>query len=128
MASLLKLKIAQFESALKSLAEVLGKEKNAIVRDAAIQRFEYTVEIFWKMLKVYLLEKEGVEAASPKVVMREARNAKLLSDTGVTLALRMIDDRNLSTHLYNEAVAKKIFGKIPKYAALMKRVGEKLKK
>lgn len=128
MASILAVKIQQLESAHASLVEVLGKEKNTIVRDAGIQRFEYTTEIFWKTLKVYLLEKAGIDVASPKMVMREARNASIFSDQDVTLALHMIDDRNQSTHLYNEAMAQQIFEKIPEYMEFVGRIVVELKR
>lgn len=122
MAELLKVKIEQFESAHTSLQALFSEPKSMIVRDATIQRFEYTVEAFWKMLKVYLLEVEGIDAASPKSVMREARNAKLLSDGDVALSLQMIDDRNISTHLYNEAMAEQVYKNIVQYFEFMQQV------
>lgn len=128
MAELLKPKIDQFEAASKSLQELFSETKSLIVRDATIQRFEYTVETFWKMLKVYLLEIEGVDAVSPKSVMREARNAKLFSDGDVALSLQMIDDRNISTHLYNEAMAEQVYKNIVQYFEFMQQVLAKLLK
>ncbi len=38
-----KLKINSFGNALITLDEILGEKKSVIVRDATIQRFEYTV-------------------------------------------------------------------------------------
>ena len=35
--------------ALRTLKEITDEEYSAIVRDAAIQRFEYSFEIFWKL-------------------------------------------------------------------------------
>ena len=48
-----EISILPFEKALQSLTEVFKKPKNAIIRDAAIQRFEYTFELSWKILKRY---------------------------------------------------------------------------
>lgn len=127
MAELLKPKIDQFEAASQSLQALFSETKSLIVRDATIQRFEYTVEAFWKMLKVYLLEVEGIDAASPKSVMREARNAKLFSDADVSLALQMIDDRNVSTHLYNETMAQQVYKTIPQYLEFMQQVRSRFK-
>lgn len=128
MAELLKPKIDQFEAASQSLQELFNETKSLIVRDATIQRFEYTVEAFWKMLKVYLLEVEGIDAASPKSVMREARNAKLFSDRDVALALQMIDDRNISTHLYNEDMAEQVYQNVAQYFDFMQQVLARLRK
>ncbi len=51
-----KLKIDSFGRALTSLEEILKEKENTIVRDATIQRFEYTFEAMWKALKFYLLD------------------------------------------------------------------------
>jgi hypothetical protein len=41
-----------------------------VVRDAAIQRFEYTFEATWKAAQAYLAEIEGLEALSPRAAIR----------------------------------------------------------
>jgi hypothetical protein len=56
--------------ALGTLAEALAMEKTRIVRDASIQRFEYTFEAVWKAAQSFVKQHEGVEAASPKAVVR----------------------------------------------------------
>jgi len=58
-------------SALNTLKEIMREPFSIIIRDAAIQRFEYTFEAFWKFIKEYLKEKEGVIANSPKACFRE---------------------------------------------------------
>ena len=42
-----------------------------IVRDAAIQRFEFTFELVWKTLQLYL-EHEGLESSGPRAVLKRA--------------------------------------------------------
>jgi hypothetical protein len=49
-----KLVLTPFEKALELLESVLQVPKDAIVRDATIQRFEYTYELAWKMIKRHL--------------------------------------------------------------------------
>ncbi len=90
-----------------------------VVRDAAIQRFEYTFEAIWKAAKLFLREKEGLEVGSPKGVMRACLQVGLLTEDQVRLALEMADDRNLTVHTYNEELARKIFSRLPDYAALL---------
>lgn len=51
--------------ALMTLEEVLKEPFSPIVRDASIQRFEYTFEISWKLIREYLKEKEGIVCNSP---------------------------------------------------------------
>jgi nucleotidyltransferase substrate binding protein (TIGR01987 family) len=118
----------QFSEALRTLEEVivLYKIGDNIIRDSMIQRFEYTVEAFWKMLKSYLHEEKGVESTTPKSIIRECRNTGLLSEEEVELALNMIDDRNVSSHAYAISLAMKIARNIPPYAKLLKIVETRL--
>jgi hypothetical protein len=43
----------------------------------------------------------------------------LLTDEQVVIGLEMIDDRNLTVHTYNEAVAEDIYSGLPAYADLL---------
>jgi nucleotidyltransferase substrate binding protein (TIGR01987 family) len=114
-------RIQAAEKALATLKEPAYLEApTPVERDAAIQRFEYTFEAFWKALQTYLREVEGLEGGSPKGVFRLARGAGLLLDEEARLA--MVDDRNLTVHTYNEALAQAIFRRLPHYTRLMESV------
>ncbi len=128
MALIWKKKYQQFEEAQSTLLVVVEKykSKDDIIRDSMIQRFEYTVEAFWKMLKAYLSEEKGIEAVSPKSVIREGRNVGLFSEAETELALEMIGDRNRSSHAYAIKLAIEIAKKIPRYAKLMEKVSKKI--
>ena len=116
---LLKKKHADAARALKTLQKILGEKKTTVNRDAAIQRFEYTTEIVWKCLQLFLKGTEGIECYSPKSCMREARNVGLLNEKETVVALQMVDDRNATSHTYHEEVADRIYAKLPDYARLM---------
>lgn len=66
--------------ALDTLVEALNEPLTPLIRDAAIQRFEYTFEIAWKTARLYLLEVEGVQVGSPKGVIRACLQAGLLTE------------------------------------------------
>ena len=103
--------------ALDSLEELASlREPTAVQRDAAIQRFEYSFEAVWKAAQRYLLLKEGVDVGSPKACIRAAREVGLLDEAQAGWALTMADDRNLTVHTYNEALAQAIFGRLPRHA------------
>lgn len=93
-----------------------------IERDAAIQRFEYSFETFWKAARHYLLTAEGLQAGSPKQVMRGLHQVGILSEDETVEALNMVDDRNLTVHTYDEGKALEIFERIRKYSLLMRDV------
>jgi nucleotidyltransferase substrate binding protein (TIGR01987 family) len=118
----LKQKVAVAERAIDTLNTILGEEYSKIIRDASIQRFEYTFESVWKALKVYLNEREGIVANSPKTVFRELQSIRLLTEEETQTALEMVDDRNLTTHTYIEELAETIFRKLPDYEHLMQQL------
>lgn len=88
--------------ALKTLEEIVDEPYSTIVRDASIKRFEYSFDIFWKLIKDYLRAQEGIECASPKSCFREAFKVGILSEEETVKVLEMTDDRNLSIHTYDE--------------------------
>ena len=102
---------------LAALQELAGLERpSAVERDAALQRFKNTFEAVWKASQRYLLLREGVDLGSPKACIRAARDVELLSDAETERALAMADDRNLTVHTYNEALADAIFARLPQHA------------
>ena len=120
-------RITSCERALKTLAEILETPFSIIVRDVSIQRFEYSFESTWKMLKVYLKQQEGIVCNSPKRCFREALRAGLLSPEDVETCLAMTDDRNLTAHTYIEAIAEAIYEKLPVYLTVMRRTLDSVK-
>jgi nucleotidyltransferase substrate binding protein (TIGR01987 family) len=117
----LKQRIAVAEQALETLQTILREPETDIVRDASIQRFEYTFEAVWKAAQLYLRRREGLEAASPKAVIRAAGQVRLLDDNRTAAALAMADDRNLTVHMYNKALAEALYSKLPSHAKLMEQ-------
>ena len=115
---MLSLQVAR--KALTSLQELLViAHPSTIERDASIQRFEYTFEAVWKAAKHYLRENEGLDLASPKSIVRSCREVGLINVAQATKALEMTDDRNLTSHTYNETLAVKIHSRLPEYAQVM---------
>jgi nucleotidyltransferase substrate binding protein (TIGR01987 family) len=92
-----------------------------VERDAAIQRFEYTFEACWKAARRYLLVAEGLSVGSPKAGIRASREIGMLGDDHAIVGLEMVDDRNLTVHTYNEAVAERIHRNLRRYAELLAR-------
>ncbi len=84
-----------------------------------LQRFQYSFEASWKAVQLFLREVEGVEIGAPKGVVRASLRVGLLSADESRAALRMVDDRNLTVHTYNEALAIEIAGRISAHTVLM---------
>lgn len=107
----------QFKKGLARLDEALAAPKTDLARDGAIQRFEFTVDMGWKLVKTCLEEKYGVVCQSPKECFREAYRQKMLAYDEFWLEL--VDMRNLTSHTYKEEVAKSVFERLPKAAEYM---------
>ncbi|GGJ06983.1 nucleotidyltransferase [Alicyclobacillus cellulosilyticus] len=109
------------ERALARLEEVLAADReDEIQRDASIQRFEFTFEAVWKAARHVLRQAEGIDVASPKGVIRACLQVGLLTAPETEQALAMADDRNLTSHTYDEALAGELYRRLPDHAALMR--------
>ena len=101
-------------------------QPDVILRDALIQRFEYSTEVFWKYLKAYLQAEHNLSVNSPREVIRVGLNAKLYSEETSQELLQMLDDRNLTSHTYVEELAEFIAHRIPDYSKNMSKVMTRL--
>ncbi len=104
-----KLILTPFQKALASLEAILEVPKDDIVRDATIQRFEYTYELAWKMLKRHL-EWAGVSDAdflTRKSLYREAAKMGLIAHAEAWFDYH--EARNLTSHTYDEVRAEEVY-------------------
>jgi nucleotidyltransferase substrate binding protein (TIGR01987 family) len=90
---------------VQRLSEIIQKPVSDVVRDATIQRFEFTYELLWKTTKM-ALEHEGILVKSPKETFQEAFRLRWIREE--KLFLRMLEARNAMAHLYDEQEARAI--------------------
>lgn len=95
------------------------------LRDSMIKRFEFSIELFWKYVKKYL-ESVGFLTKTPKEAIRQACQADLIEVDDAETFLNMLDDRNRTSHLYQEDLADRIGSRIPMYFRLMEKYSKKL--
>lgn len=120
-----------YENALKRLDEALREDLsvNKMAVDGTIQRFEFTFELAWKLAK-RVLEYMGVEVKLPRLVIKEAFQKDIINNGDGWL--EMLEDRNKTTHIYDEAQALQIYKNIqgsyyPLFRELQKKMAELLK-
>jgi nucleotidyltransferase substrate binding protein (TIGR01987 family) len=108
------------ERALNALELVVNHpmDKDRFNIDATIQRFEFTVELFWKLLKKLLLSK-GVITQYPRDVLKEAYAGSLIHDEKIWI--HMLHDRNQTSHTYDEDLANKIYENIKMYVPVFRK-------
>ena len=101
-----QLKQQAFQKALIQLEKVLTQPVSEYIRDAAIQRFEFTYELAWKMLQAYLATLD-LTVLSPKETLTVASQQGVLQDPNAWSELHM--KRNLTTHTYDEKLAELVY-------------------
>ncbi|MBI4669727.1 MAG: nucleotidyltransferase substrate binding protein [Elusimicrobia bacterium] len=109
------LDLSSLKKAVSSLERAIIRSRSAPLdeelRDAVIQRFEYTFELSWKMLKRRL----EIEMANPSEadrlafedLLREAAQRGLIADVEQWMDYR--EQRNITSHTYDEQKAGNVY-------------------
>ena len=98
-----ELALASFEKALTRLHEALDLDETTIVRDALIQRFEFTFETGWKAMYRWLRARSVQVDDAAFAVLPHAFRSRLVADEPAWSEMRQ--KRNLTSHTYKEEVA-----------------------
>jgi nucleotidyltransferase substrate binding protein (TIGR01987 family) len=106
------IQLNQFKSAVAKLEEALKQPYNDFIRDSAIQRFEFSIDLAWKTVKSYLQEYKGLICNSPVDCLKEAYTQDILEYDEYWIELVKL--RNLTSHTYNQELADEIFKELPK--------------
>ncbi len=81
-----------------------------IIKEGFIQRFKYTYEMAWNVMKDYALYQGNSEIGGSRDAIRYAFATNLISDG--ELWMDMIKSRIKTSHTYNEETANEIYLKI----------------
>lgn len=87
-------------------ADVLQK----IIKEGLIQRFEYTYEMAWNVMKDYAYYQGNSEIAGSRDAIRFAFSSNLIENG--ELWMEMIKSRIKTSHTYDEKIANDIYFKI----------------
>lgn len=99
---------------LSEAIQIIRKRKiSALEQEGVIQRFEYTWELSWKVLKDYL-EYTGIilETVTPAAVIKAAIAANIIKNGDVWMSA--LDSRNRMSHTYDFKQFEKIVISIEK--------------
>lgn len=110
-------RFANYQKALKKLIEGIGlldgepleQDLKDIVNEGLIQRFEFTHELAWNVMKDYATFQGANEIRGSRDAIRYALRQDLISDS---LWMETINARNLTSHDYNQDTANDIADKI----------------
>jgi nucleotidyltransferase substrate binding protein (TIGR01987 family) len=122
-----KQRFSNFEKAFQKLEEAIDEEElNELERNGLVQRFEFTLELSWKVMKDFLEHKGFSFKPSPKDTFRQAQQSKFID-----YAQQLIDGldiRNELSHDYDgekfekseEKLREEIFPALQKLYQLFK--------
>jgi nucleotidyltransferase substrate binding protein (TIGR01987 family) len=119
----MQLDLTSLDSALTSLRHALVRAQTSPddleLRDACIQRFEYTFELCWKMLKRQLEQEmpspAEIDGYSYKQLFRVGGERGLIDDVEAWFDYR--DKRNITSHAYDADKAADIFMTLPAFSS-----------
>ncbi|ADR21251.1 nucleotidyltransferase [Marivirga tractuosa] len=81
-----------------------------MIKEGLIQRFEYTHELAWNVMKDYAKYQGNFEVGGSRDATREAFQLNLVSDGKIWMD--MIGSRNKTSHTYDEDIADEIYQRI----------------
>lgn len=111
-------RFSNFKKALDKLTvavELTGKVNNLddsmaeLLREGLIQRFEYTHELAWNVMKDYAEYQGYTDVRGSRDAMRKAFEMNLISDK---IWMDSINDRNITSHSYDEETSQDIYSSI----------------
>lgn len=95
-----------FDSALAQLQKAADQPLDEFIRDSVIQRFEFTYELAWKMLKLWL-ESKDIDVRNAKDTLREALQQGQIEDGNRWSELHRM--RNLTSHTHDQQLAMQVY-------------------
>lgn len=129
------LDLTSFTKAIATLGEALSayqkEPQNAFIRDACIQRFEYSYELTHKMLRRYLEMTEPTtilinDLSFPSLIRLGYARGLLGTEWVVWKDFR--DARNITSHTYDEGKALEVLTVIPEFLTEAKRLALTIQK
>jgi len=116
----------QFNQALTRLSEALRENETSFMRDALIQRFEFTYELGWKCMFYWLRDNGEKIPEMVRPVIQAAFRVGLIEDADLWEKIK--DCRDETSHTYDEAKAIEVAAFIRRYvesafAALRTKLG-----
>ena len=103
-------RFSNYQKALNQLKEAVKlmetRDLSNLEKQGMIQAFEYTHELAWKTLKDFLKSRGNTEIYGSRDATREAFQLGLIEDG--ELWMKMIQSRNLTSHIYDESTAEEM--------------------
>lgn len=116
--------LSKLSEAVESLSNIenLDKPLKELIREGVIQRFEYTHELAWKVIKDYAEYQGYTDVRGSRDAFRKGMQMGIIDSPEW---MDSIEDRNLTSHNYDEDIAEEIYEEIiNKYYPLFVRLAD----
>jgi len=120
-----------YQNAVSRLNEVISLREHRPLSqfecDSLVKRFEFTYEMAWKLLMSYEKDNGISELQGSRDVIRRAFAMSIIENGEAWL--EMVDDRNKTSHLYDEEMAADVIDEIvhtyyPLFVELLHKMNE----
>ena len=101
----------KLQKAYFALEKAVQQPYDEFIQDSVIQRFEFTFELLWKTLKE-VLNILWINVSSPREAIIQSFKQWFIDDLQLFLTFK--DLRNLTSHTYEEDLAKDVYDFIVK--------------
>ena len=108
-------RFSNYRKALRKLGQAVdivsekmdwGEEVDELLQEGLIQRFEYTHELAWKVMKDYAEYQGYTDIKGSRDAFRKAFEMGIINDAKW---MDSIEDRNLTSHNYDDETANEIY-------------------
>jgi len=111
---------------LHRVASQVPEDEHDVIVAGVIKHFELTYETTWKFLKEYIAINHNEEILSPRSVFKACYAYGILPQEITDDLLELVDDRNLTVHIYDHITAEEICSSIAKYYMSLGKIIELL--
>ena len=103
--------LVKLNQAVELLSKHIERENTVdeLLQEGLIQRFEYTHELAWKVMKDYAEYQGYTDIRGSRDAIRKALEMNLIDDKHW---MNTIEDRNLTVHNYDNEIASEIYDNI----------------
>ena len=108
--------INSFKSSLTVRLLNYGEIEQDLMINGQIQKFEYNIELLWKLIKAYFQEKRGIRYQFPKDNIKAFFVDERIDEETYLILIDALNSRNILSHLYKETFFVEIKPKLNGYA------------
>jgi len=119
--------VMDFSHSLSIDLSPLAEDIVDVIRNGQVQKFEFTIELLWKVIKIYLDEAHGFDEKSPKAAVKRFYLLECIENEEYALLMNGLNDRNKLSHIYNKKQFEDIYRNMFEYSKLFIIVLEKLR-